>query len=330
MAKKILVIDDDRLIGLSLQRLLELKGYNVSFVDSGEMAIQKVRETKFDLIISDIKMGKLDGIETIKRIRDYLKSQSKDLIPEFLITGYAESESYQMAKELKVVDILYKPFDNAKFIQIVERALTLPAIPPEVIERPRLEVILPNIEEFFGASLPNYIKELCKNNYILEKFNQQQIMEIIDFSRPFLKIEKMIVLGLDRNDILQNISLATGILTTNDTKGHYNDTIFLAECGRLMGSAASIYLAILFSSTAPQVVEVDHIKPSKDRTLWKPSSRGSRFFIETRILKKKLQVIIVNVKITFGDIFMGEVEKLKLVLTPKDSIWEAKELPTWE
>lgn len=192
------------------------------------------------------------------------------------------------------------------------------------------EVNKQHIENFLGTAIPSYIKDNSKQTYLFEKFNPEQIRKVIDFTPPFLKIEKMVVLGFDRQNILNLKGLGTGMLTTNDTKGHYNDTIFLAQCGQLMGSAASIYLAILFPSTAPQVIEVDSIRPSKDKTLWKPSLKGSRFFIETHILKKKMQVIIVNVRITFGEIFMGEVEKLKLILTPKDSIWGAKELPSWE
>jgi len=192
------------------------------------------------------------------------------------------------------------------------------------------EVNKQQIENFFGTPVPNYVKENVSEIYLFEKFDRGQITKTIDFTPPFLKIEKMVVVGSDRKNILNLKGLGTGMLTTNDTKGHYNDTIFLAQCGQLMGSAASIYLAILFPSTAPQVIEVDSIRPSKDKTLWKPSREGSRFFIETHILKKKMQVIIVNVRITFGEIFMGEVEKLKLILTPKDSIWGAKELPNWE
>lgn len=187
-----------------------------------------------------------------------------------------------------------------------------------------------HIEDFFGTSIPNYVKENALGTYLFEKFDCDQIMKTIDFTPPFLKIEKMVVLGFDRQSIFNIRGLGIGMLTTNDTKGHYNDTIFLAQCGQLMGSAASIYLAILFPSTAPQVIEVDSIRPSRDKTLWKPSLSGSRFFIETHILKKKMQVIIVNVRIFFGEIFMGEVERLKLILTPKDYIWGAKELPNWE
>lgn len=187
-----------------------------------------------------------------------------------------------------------------------------------------------HLEDFFGTSVPNYVKENTPETYLFDKFDREEIMKTIDFTLPFLKIEKMAVLGSNRQNIFNLKGLATGILTTNDTKGHYNDTIFLAQCGQLMGSAASIYLAILFPTTAPQVIEVDSIRPSKDKTLWKPSLKGSRFFIETHILKKKMQVIIVNVRITFGEIFMGEVERLKLILTAKNSIWGAKELPDWE
>ena len=189
------------------------------------------------------------------------------------------------------------------------------------------EINVKQIEDYFGVAVPSYIKEKSRENYLFEKFDKKQIMKVIDFSPPFLKIEKMVVLGFDRQDLSTTRGVGTGILSIDDTKGHYNDTIFLAQCGWLMGSAASVYLAILFPSTAPQVVEVDRIRPSTDRILWKPSPNGSRFFIEICILKKKLQVVIVNVKITFGEIFMGEVEKLKLVLTPKDSIWKAKEIP---
>lgn len=187
--------------------------------------------------------------------------------------------------------------------------------------------VYPVIEEFFGCALPERIKIICMDGCLLGQFDQKEIMGIIDFVPPFLRIDKMALIGSDRTDILRIRSLASGILTVEDTKGHYNDTVFLAKCGQLMGSAASIYLAILFPSTAPQVIEVDRIRPSDDKTLWKPSPGGSRFFIETVILRKKLHVIIVNVKITFGEIFMGEVEKLKLALTAKDSIWAAKELP---
>jgi len=186
---------------------------------------------------------------------------------------------------------------------------------------------LHHVENFFGFALPCRLRETCKDNYISEKFDQKQIMKVIDFIPPFLRIEKMAIFCFGRENILQNQSIATGILTIEDVKGHYNDTIFLAMYGLLMASSASIHLAALFPSTAPQVVEVARIKPSRDRILWRPVAGGSRFIVETRIIKKKLQMVIAHTRLFSEGVFMGEVSRLKLILAPKEHIWKAKKIP---
>lgn len=430
--KKILVIDDDKLVGVSLERLLKLKGYSASFVDNGTTAMQKVKETDFDLIISDIRMSKIDGIETIGRIREYLKEQSKNPIPEVLITGFADNESYKRARKMGVADFIYKPFDTNKFIQIVERVINTPVVLSERRIHHRVEVSLPirleakavssglsldlagqttdisegglgltlkeklmvsseielfvdpitnypgfqaeaaalwrdtdilvkdgairyglrfskvkdkdsvkdllnkislrQIEIFFGLDLPDHIKESCKDNYVFERFDQKQIMGVIDFAPPFLKIQKIAVLSIDRRSILQTKSLGMGIVTPQDTAGHYNETIFLAMCGWLMASAASVFLAILFPTTAPQVIEANGVRPfpllEEAKELWKPASSGTTFFVESTIIKKRLQLIIMKTTISFDNILYGVIEELRLVLTPKGSIWSARPLPS--
>jgi CheY-like chemotaxis protein len=123
MAKKILVVDDEELITKSLLKLLSNEGYAATVVRSGKDALEKVKETDFDLIISDVRMPEMDGIETIKAIRSYLDKSSKKLIPEVLITGYADVDKYEIAKDLEVTDYLYKPFDNNEFLRIIEKAI---------------------------------------------------------------------------------------------------------------------------------------------------------------------------------------------------------------
>ena len=56
MAKKILVIDDEELITKSLLRLLSKEGYEVSIARTGSEALEKIKETHFDLIVSDVRM----------------------------------------------------------------------------------------------------------------------------------------------------------------------------------------------------------------------------------------------------------------------------------
>jgi CheY-like chemotaxis protein len=123
MAKKILVIDDEELITKSLLKLLNTEGYNATVVRSGKEALNRVKETDFDLIICDVRMPEMDGIETIKEIRTYLEKTNKNPIPEVLITGYADMDKYEMAKDLEVAEYLYKPFNREDFLKVVKKLL---------------------------------------------------------------------------------------------------------------------------------------------------------------------------------------------------------------
>ena len=118
--KQILVIDDEELVTKSLLKLLNSKGYTATIARSGLEALAKVKEDNFDLIISDVRMPEMDGIETIRQIRTYLEKSNKKPVPEVLITGYADADKYERAKDLDIKDYLYKPFDNAEFLKIVK------------------------------------------------------------------------------------------------------------------------------------------------------------------------------------------------------------------
>lgn len=65
----------------------------------------------------------MDGIETIKEIRIYLKKLNKKSIPEVLISGYADVDKYKSAMDLEVADYLYKPFDSTEFLKVVKKTI---------------------------------------------------------------------------------------------------------------------------------------------------------------------------------------------------------------
>ncbi|HDZ76900.1 MAG TPA: response regulator [Candidatus Omnitrophica bacterium] len=119
--KHILVIDDEQLVTESIRRLLKKQGYNVTIAESGIDAIEKVKikESGFDLIIADIRMPEMDGIEIIKKLREIVRKPT----PEILITGYASDESLKQAEELNVADYIYKPFDITEFLNLVRKNL---------------------------------------------------------------------------------------------------------------------------------------------------------------------------------------------------------------
>jgi len=123
MPKNILVIDDEPLVTKSLGKLLRVSGYNAFIAASAQEALEKIKETTFDLIISDIRMPGTNGIEAISQIREYLKQDKKAQVPEIFITGYASEENYKQAIQLKVAEYIYKPFDMNELLDIIKRHL---------------------------------------------------------------------------------------------------------------------------------------------------------------------------------------------------------------
>ena len=123
MKKNILLIDDEELVTVSLRKLLNRQGYDVVTANDVALALQKIKETDFDLIVSDVRIPGADGIEGIQKIRSAIKKLNKPSIPEILITGYADLDKYEKAMSLNVTKYLYKPFDNNEFLEIVKRIL---------------------------------------------------------------------------------------------------------------------------------------------------------------------------------------------------------------
>jgi CheY-like chemotaxis protein len=123
MAKKILVIDDDPLVLKTLTKYLKSRNYEIEAVTSGGEAIKKAKDATFNLIIIDIRMPGMDGIETIKNLRSVYQNKHKTKIPEIIITGYASKEAEKEAGELGISDYIYKPFDIDEFIGAIEKRL---------------------------------------------------------------------------------------------------------------------------------------------------------------------------------------------------------------
>jgi len=123
MGKQILIVDDDKLILMTLKRLLTREGYKVISALSGDVALRKIQESDFDLIISDIKMPQMGGIEVIKKEREYLSRNNKKPIPEIFITGYANEEIYKEALTLNAAGYIEKPFDIKTLLQTAKQAI---------------------------------------------------------------------------------------------------------------------------------------------------------------------------------------------------------------
>lgn len=123
MAKKILVIDDEELIIKSLKKLLEKEGFAVFVAKNGQDAVVMAEEESFDLLIADIRMPGINGVETVQGIYKDLQEKNIENIPAIFITGYADEEIKKKAKTLKPIAYIYKPFDISELVDKVKAAL---------------------------------------------------------------------------------------------------------------------------------------------------------------------------------------------------------------
>lgn len=123
MDKKILVVDDEELLTKTFSKILEKKGYEVFIAKRGEDACAMAEEEMFDLIITDIKMPGMDGIETIKRLKVVFLEKKISCPPIIFITGFADEKQEANAKKLTPVAYILKPFDLEMFLQIVQKSM---------------------------------------------------------------------------------------------------------------------------------------------------------------------------------------------------------------
>lgn len=119
LRKNILVIDDEGLITKTLCDLLKRAGFYADSSESGTDAVDKTKDSDFDLIISDIKMPDMDGIQAVRRIKDIARAKNRPEPPVIFITGYPEAEITKEAHELG--EVLLKPFDTKEFLNRVAK-----------------------------------------------------------------------------------------------------------------------------------------------------------------------------------------------------------------
>ncbi|MCP2521031.1 response regulator [SCandidatus Aminicenantes bacterium Aminicenantia_JdfR_composite] len=116
MAKKILIVDDEKLIRWSLTKILTQSGYEVKAVESGEEALKEIDETSYDLVFTDLKMTGIDGIEVLKEIQK-VSPKTKVVI----ITAYGTPQVRSLALKFKAFSFIDKPF-KAEQIKTVARS----------------------------------------------------------------------------------------------------------------------------------------------------------------------------------------------------------------
>ena len=115
---RILVVDDEMIVCESCQRILEEEGYEVEIALSGKEAFEKMKSNPFDIVITDLKMPGIDGMEVLKTLR----KEYPDAIV-IMITGYSTVETAVEAMKLGAFDYIPKPFTPDEVSVVVKKAI---------------------------------------------------------------------------------------------------------------------------------------------------------------------------------------------------------------
>ncbi len=146
MPARILIVDDESGIRESLGALLRDEGYEIETLSSGEDCLARLKRDEFDLVLLDVWLPKMDGLETLERL------QSQDDAPiVVMISGHGNVEAAVRATKLGAFDFIEKPLSLEKVVLVVRNALDYVRLEDE---NRRLRAELEERHQILGGSVP--------------------------------------------------------------------------------------------------------------------------------------------------------------------------------
>lgn len=115
----ILIVDDEEGLREGLGKLLEDEGYVVLCAETGEEALDVLQQSRIDLVLTDMRMPGMDGIELLKKIRERYGD-----LGVIILTGYGQIESYIEAMNFGAIEYVSKPFKIKELKFIVNKVLS--------------------------------------------------------------------------------------------------------------------------------------------------------------------------------------------------------------
>lgn len=153
---KILLADDEQSTRKGIEIFLQKQGHNVTAVENGKLAYELILKEHFELIISDLQMPEIDGVELVKLLRN-----KKIETPLIIITAYASIESAVEAMKMGADDYLPKPL---------------------ILDELKIKI----------SKVENNLKLLNENKSLKEKLHKKELPEIVGTSQEIEEVKKMI------------------------------------------------------------------------------------------------------------------------------------------
>ncbi|MGD8396400.1 MAG: response regulator [Candidatus Eiseniibacteriota bacterium] len=113
----ILLVDDEAIVGKRLSAALEKNGHRVEIYDTGRAAIARLAERRFDIVVTDVRIDEIDGLDVLAAVQEH-SPRTKTI----LITGYATVEVAREALAKGAFDFIAKPFRPQELRDVIDRA----------------------------------------------------------------------------------------------------------------------------------------------------------------------------------------------------------------
>jgi CheY-like chemotaxis protein len=114
----VLVVDDNESVVKALTTMLSRRGYRCESATNGIEAMQKVNQSNFDAVITDLEMPEMDGIVLMRELRQHFSD-----LPVMVMTGCSDDSVMEMAISAGAKDLLWKPFEISELMMRLQRML---------------------------------------------------------------------------------------------------------------------------------------------------------------------------------------------------------------
>ncbi|MER3431330.1 MAG: DNA-binding response regulator [Blastocatellia bacterium] len=230
--KSILVVDDEKNQREILETILSGEGYDVTTASSGEAAMKFVESRRFDLVLTDLKMTGMSGLELLKELTNFDKS-----IIVILLTAHGSVDSAVDALRLGAFDYLQKPYDQAKLLDTVSRALNkLSALDTEIVSvSPEMDKVKKLILKIAKSNSTVLIrgesgtgKELIARSIHMNSLRSNQVFQAVNCAAINENLLESELFGHEKGSFTGAVSEKKGLFEIAD-----GGTLFLDEIGEL-------------------------------------------------------------------------------------------------
>ncbi|MCG3117524.1 MAG: response regulator [Candidatus Manganitrophus sp. SA1] len=253
--EKILVVDDEANIRLLCSEILTRHEYLPTCVDSPHMALRAVEEENFDLLMTDISMPEMDGLQLLQSVREFQQD-----LPAIIITGHGRLDQAIHSLHLGAQAFIVKPFTQQELLQAIQETLEKNRLTKENL---RLKLLMPLFEISQNLLLevnPTALFEQIVNVASKETKSDQAILSLKDDVSGALEIKASfppLDLGSDGIDLFKKIGQKTieGMEAIIHVEGGKLD----GECSELLergGFSSLVSIPLSYQGKVPAVLSL--------------------------------------------------------------------------